>query len=1119
MSFRNALTVAVFLIEIAAVPGALAGDDSGQVKAEFFERDVRPLLVERCFKCHGDLGKPKGGLRLTTRGSVVSGGDSGPAAVPGKPEESLLIQAIRYQDEPKMPPKEKLSEGEIQILTRWVEAGLPWPDAKPDRVSSKSVPYRFTDDQRRFWSFQPIRDFEPPAVRNAAWPKTPIDRFILASLEAKGLKPAPAADKRTLIRRATFDLTGLPPSPEEIDAFVTDDSSQAFARVVERLLASPRYGERWGRHWLDVVRYADSRDARGVGSADDITEAWRYRDWVVNALNRDLPYDQFIIDQVAGDLIPAESADQVNAEGMVATGLLTIGEWGTGDADKEKMLTDIVDDQIDVVGRAFMGLTIACARCHDHKFDPIPQADYYGLAGIFFSTHILPEPGAKTAGSPMLRTPIASKRTVESANRYKERVAELDGRLKRESASAYSEFARSQLVDTGKYLIAAWDYEHPSKSEDPPSLRDFAESRDLHPGVLRRWHRELGYGEAGRLLAQTAENVGGTKGVFAWRRDPGGPSLTVNTTDKDLAILTFRLPARTVSVHPGPASAVAVSWTSPVTGQVRVSGRVADGDPVAGDGVSWAVTLRQHQASVPLAEGDITNGSAQQLAQGHGAEKLNSIEVNEGDTVQLAIGPKEQYTCDTTTIELRIAQQSGPTWDLTQDLLPNPLAGNPHADRFGHGSVWRFSEVDDQTLLLAGTENPGSVAASWQTAVRSGDRIKVAKAAAAIGVLVQEAKAEGPDGRLVSGLLSSKGPFYPESIDELAPVLRDRLGKIRDELALLRSKPPPPLPLALVAQEGGVPKSAHEGIHDARIHTRGSYQRLGEQVPRHFPRIIAGDEPPSIERGSGRLELAQWLARANHPLTARVMVNRIWQYHFGEGIVRTPSDYGKLGERPSHPELLDYLAREFIASGWSIKAMHRAIMLSSVYQQASTVCPDALRLDPDNRLMGRMNRRRLESEAIRDSLLAAAGSLDLTMGGPSIRDFSVPRRTIYIMTIRSDRSSFGPMFDAADSTAIVDHRTISTVAPQALFLLNNRFAVSAARSLARRVQQSSKSSDEGGIRWLYALLYGRDAMDDELQIGQETLRLATLGEENRRDLAWDAYCQVLVCANEFLFVD
>jgi Protein of unknown function (DUF1553)/Protein of unknown function (DUF1549) len=695
--------------------------------------------------------------------------------------------------------------GRLVLLLLWVQLGLPWPDSAPAARTpdARQQENSFTEEQRRFWSFQPIQVSPAPAVKDEAWPQSGIDRYILSALEARGLGPAPPADRRTLLRRATFDLTGLPPTPQEIDNFLKDTSSNAFERVVDRLLASPHYGERWARHWLDVVRYTDSFDARilaGDGRIMDITESYRYRDWVVQAFNRDLPYDQFIVNQIAGDLLPAAQPGGVNAPGIIATGMLAMGNWGGGDADKEKLLTDIADDQVDVVCRAFLGLTVACARCHDHKFDPIPTEDYYGLAGIFFSSHILQDPGPKTNGPPMLRIPLIPAAEVK----------------KREQAQA---------------RIAALEKE----------------------------------------IAQTTAQLKSGAGQAAKRAPAGTP-----------------------------------------------------------------------------------------------------------------------------------APRSAP-----QDL-----------------------EV--------------------------------------------------------------------------------RLRKLEAELAALRKNALPPIPYANGIQEGGCPQSPQAGIHDVRVHIRGRYDRLGKLVPRHFPRILAGDRQPPITEGSGRLQLARWIASPTNPLTARVFVNRLWQHHFGQGLVRTPGNFGKLGQPPTHPELLDYLADCLIRSGWSIKAMHRALLLSSVYQQSSVPNPATLAADADNRLFGHMNRRRLEAEEIRDNLLAVTGRLDRSAGGPATQDFDLPRRSLYLMTVRSDRSSFRELFDAPDPTAIADTRVVSTVAPQALFLMNSPFAEARSRDLAERLR-TAPGDDRGRIQQAYTLLYARPPTGEELNIG-----LKLLAETNRN---WEEYCQVLLWANEFVMID
>jgi hypothetical protein len=1083
---RLCLPTALTLLALAAPAAAAPTPD------EFFEKEVRPLLTERCLECHGDK-KPKGGLRLTSRARLLKGGDTGPAAVAGKPADSLLIRAVHYTNALRMPPTGKLSDREIAVLTRWVELELPWPQSTPEVVAADK--FTITDEQRRFWSFQPVKDVKPPAVKDAKWAQCDLDRFILAALEAKGLKPAKAADKRTLLRRATFDLTGLPPTPDEIDAFLKDESPDAFARVVDRLLASPAYGERWARHWLDLVRYTDSFDARGLGSEGDIPAAWRYRDWVVDAFNRDLPYDQFLTDQLAGDVVHADKPTR--KEGVIATGMLAIGNWGGGDADKEKLLTDIADDQVDVVSRTFMGLTVACARCHDHKFDPIATADYYGIAGIFFSTHILPNVGPKTNGPPMLRIPLTTEAEKAERERLLARVADREKQLRDARQKAYQDFARSELEQTARYLLAAHDYRARPADQAGVSPEEFAAKQGLHGYALRRWLAGGDY----RLMSKPVRDVAGKKGVHGWRGDPDCPSLIANTTDKEVAILTFKLPPKSVAVHPGPTNGVVVAWRSPVTGTVGVRGGVADADPAGGDGIAWAVDLRRAGSLRELTSGDIPNGGAQKFDQGKGAERLAKIEVKPGDRLELIVLPKDNYICDTTVVEFTIALDDGSkAWDLPRDILPDVLQGNPHADRDGNAGVWSFLDMAD---VRRGTIASDPALAAWRRAVAEGkDRDALEQAAR--------------DAQKAFAVADARSPFFitdPADEKYLPEATRTELARLAKELAELKKQPPPEVAFAHGAQEGGVPGSPHAGVHDVRIHIRGRYDRLGELVPRRFPEILAGTEQKKIADGSGRRELAQWLTRPEHPLTARVMVNRLWQYHFGEGIVRTPSNFGKLGERPSHPELLDHLAAKFVQSGWSIKQMHRYLMLSATYRQGSEPAAETLKADPDNRLFGRMSRRRLEAEELRDSLLAASGRLDRTAGGPAFRDFNTPRRTLYLMTVRSDRSGFPPLFDSADSTALVDKRTLSTVAPQALFLLNHPFAVEQAKGLAKRLRAADKD-DKGRIERAYGILYGRPPTDKETAIG-----LGFLKEAGATEKAWEEYAQILLCANEFLYVD
>jgi cytochrome c553 len=756
------------------------GPGGGAATVEHFEREIRPLLITKCQGCHGEK-DARGGLRLTSRTALLAGGARGAAVAPGKPEESLLIHAVEYRGDLKMPPTGKLSEREIAALKRWVAAGAVWPVGGMQRQSAVEAPVA----PRQHWAFRPLRSVAPPAVGGPGL--APIDRFVRAELTRRGLAPAPPADRRTLIRRATFDLTGLPPTPEEVEAFRRDTAPGAFARVVDRLLASPAYGERYARHWLDVARYADYHDGdpkARVASCDPLM-AWRYRDWVVSALNRDLPFDRFIIHQLAGDLLPSPDGLELYADGLVATTFLTDGTWDRGDADKEKMVSDMVDDQIDTTGKAFLGLTLGCARCHDHKFDPVSQADYYALAGIFYSTHILKDIGTKGGEYTLNRVPLAPK--------------------------AYVEKREKQLAE-----LAA--------------------------------------------------------------------------VNQELAELDKRMPK-----------------------------------PAADEPARVALLGRRDR--------------------------------------------------------------------LQGELLPEP-------------------------------------------------------------------------------------------------------------------------PLAEAAQEGGTAGGLFPKIQDVPIHIRGSYTRLGAVVPRRMPTFFAGKVQRPIASGSGRKELAEWIASPKNPLTARVIVNRVWQWHFGEGLVRTPNNFGLRSEPPSHPALLDWLAARLIEDGWSLKKLHRRIMLSATYLQSSVVRRELAAHDPENRWLGRFAARRLEAEAIRDAMLAVSGRLDATAGGPASADLAIPRRSLYVQTARWDRGSFALLFDAANPDASTDHRSVSTVAPQALFLLNHEFTLAQARALAERLARDVPEDETARIQRAHQLLFSRPATAAELRLCQELLTRAGSHEG-----AWVDLAHVLLCSNEFVYLD
>ncbi|QEH38135.1 Planctomycete cytochrome C [Aquisphaera giovannonii] len=870
---------------------AWAGDES---QAEFFESRVRPVLATRCFECHGEK-KQKGGLRLDSSQAMRAGGDTGPAIVADDPTHSPLIEAIRHEGAVKMPPRGKLEAAEIDALTEWVKRGAPWPAAEgPVRPQAASPGQAISEADRDFWAFRPVRDVPPPAVSRAGWPKSSVDPFILAKLEEKGLQPSPPADKRTLLRRASFDLIGLPPTPEEVESFVRDESPEAFARVVERLLASPHYGERWGRHWLDVARYGE--DQAHSFQPRLYPNGFRYRDWVADALNRDMPYDRFILEQVAGDLLDEPG----RIERLAALGFFALGPVYYGDPKK----FDQVDDRIDTMARGFLGLTVACARCHDHKYDPIPTSDYYSLAGVFLSTEYE-------------EAPAAPERQVRA---YDAAQAAIDGKARQIEALLRSCSANARAAESVRYLVAALELRAVRSGEGRPTSRDVAKREGLESGRLDRW-----------------------------------ASLLERSKD-----------------------------------QPRVAELLRAAGPAAGKA-----------------------DDESKRAVAHAAEAFRKH------------------------VEAVLASQD---------------AGRP---------------------------------------------------------------VDAADGTLVGALFDGKGPLAlnKDRVEkDLPPEARARLVSLRSEEARLRQEAPPKYPVVHTLKDAAKPA-------DASVLVRGNPATPGPKVPRHFLSILGGSTP--FASGSGRLELARAIASPDNPLTARVMVNRIWHHHFGRGLVRTTSNFGNLGERPSHPELLDLLARRFIDGGWSMKALHREILLSATYQQASRADARAEEVDPENVLLSRMNRRRLEVEAWRDAVLAVSGRLDPEIGGPSrsLDDPGNRRRTCYAAVSRHDLAALLRLFDFPDPNITGAERTRTTVPLQGLVVLNDELLVDGALALAARVRASA-ADDDARIRAAYALLFGRPATDQERRIGRDYLAApepegATPGGLSR----WDRYAQALLATNEFVFID
>ena len=792
-------------------------------KLKFFETSIRPLFVEHCSECHGAK-KQWGSLRLDSRESILKGGDSGAVIVPGKPEESLLIQAVSQTDDNlRMPPqpKARLTARQVADLTRWVKEGAVFP-----ADAAKTANVRTRDPNH--WSFRPPVSVDLPSVKNAAWTQSPIDRFVLARLEAAGLAPAAPADRRTLLRRVTFDLTGLPPTPEEIEAFLSDERPDAFARVVDRLLDSPSYGERWGRHWLDVARYADSN---GLDENVCFGNAWRYRDWVVNAFNSDVPFDQFLTEQLAGDLLPTDDQPTRN-ERLTATGFLALGAKVLAEVDAKKMEMDIIDEQVESIGRTFLGMTFGCARCHDHKFDPISTADYYGLAGVFKST-------------------------------------------------------------------------------------------------------------------KTMENF------------------------------------------------------------IKVA--------------KW------HENEIPTPESE---------------------------------------------------------------------------------------------------------------AVKAAYQAKLAERKAAIQKVVDEANA--------TLKAASSNAALPEKPEEKYPdATKAQLKKLRDELAAFEKTAPEPRSALGVTDLAGV---------DLPIHVRGSHLKLGDVVARRVPEVFPARPTEFPKASSGRLELARWLTSPNNPLTARVLVNRVWRWHFGKGIVPSVDNFGLLGEKPTHPELLDWLAMEVQGKGaagdekrspgaWSMKRLHRLILLSATYQQSSAAPEGSMEKDPENRLYGRADVRRLEAEEVRDALMAVGGRLDRTFGGTllshvknrgyffdhtskDLTDYTTWRRSVYLPIVRNNVYDVFQLLDFPDPAVPTGSRASTTVAPQALLMMNSDLVSTCSTELAGRVAREMPTDEARRLRLLYTLSFGRNPSDAEAATAREFLAAieqATSASETdaakRRQRAWEVLAQTLLASNEFIYVN
>ena len=905
---RSLAAPAAVCLAVLTTCGPAFGQPDAAKYDEFFETRVRPVLVHRCLDCHGAK-KAQSGLRLDSRDAVLRGGDGGPVVVPGKPAESRLVQAVRHAGELKMPEGRKLPAAEVAALERWVELGLPWPQS--------TTPSKPTEAAKH-WAFLPVRKPPPPAVRNPSLARTPIDAFVVAKLDAAGLAPSPAADKRTLIRRATFDLHGLPPTPAEVDAFLADSSPTAYEKLIDRLLASPRYGERWARHWLDVARYADNK-GYVFFEQKEYPWAWTYRDYVIGALNRDLPYDRFLLEQLAADHLTLD-----DPKALAALGFLTVGGHFMNNTH------DVIDDRIDVVTRGLMGLTVTCARCHDHKYDPIPAADYYSLYGVFRSCT---EPTVPPAWGP---EPTTDEHKTFAAELAKKEKAIVDF-----VTAKHSDLVAGARARAGEYLLAVWN------ARNQPPADDFmliADKGDINPAMTLRWRT---------YLTETKK-----------RPDP--------------------------------------VWSP------------------------WHAFAEADEKDFPRL-----------ATEAHQNARLNRL-------VRDAFAAPPKDMTDVATRYGKLLADVERRWQVARKAKFPALSRLPDPAAEGLRGV------------LYGPRSPADapLALDW-------------------------------------GFLS----LFPDRATqgEYQKLLKDLEAHVAKG---------PPRAMAL----------ADASPHDPRVFLRGNPNRLGDYVPRQFLGALDPNRKP-FTRGSGRLELAKAVASKDNPLTARVFVNRVWMHHFGRGLVATPGDFGTRGDPPTHPELLDWLAADFVEHGWSVKRLHRLVMTSAAYTQSSLDRPDGQRVDPDNRLLWRANRRRLELEALHDAMLAVSDGLDMKEGGPPAELFGGSRRrAVYARVDRLEFPSLWSTFDVPAPSASNPQRVTTTTAPQALFLLNGPFARDCAKRLAAAPAVQTAKEPAAKVEAMFRAAFGRGPADDERAWAVE---FAAKAKPER----WVDLAHALLMANEFTFID
>jgi hypothetical protein len=1037
MQLRRCLVFAGFVIlvvvalPIAASPQPVPADHAERMAkgTELFNKQVRGILTSRCFKCHGG-DKTQGDLDMSTRESLLRGQPDERVVVPFDKAKSKMFKLVSHQEKPFMPHKgDKLPEGEIALIGQWIDLGAPYDKPLVDKVASGKKPMVVTEKDRQYWAFLPLKDSPPPVVKDAAWCKTPVDRFILAKLEEKGLTPAAPLDRRRLIRRVYFDLVGLPPPPDEVEAFIKDSDPQSYARLVDRLLDSPHFGEKWARHWLDIARFAESS---GYEHDYDRPYAYHYRDFVIKAFNRDLPFDTFVKWQLAGDEYEPE-----NPLALMATGFLAAGTHSTQITKNlvEKERYEQLDDKLRTVGTAMLGLTIGCARCHDHKYDPIPTRDYYRMLSTFTTT---------------------VKANVDV-----------------------------NLDPAGhKKALAEWQAEH-ALVRAP--LEEF-EKNEL-PGRFELWLKSTP--QPAPVPAWVILDVSDAKsqGGASFTPQSDG-SLLVGGKDVDNDVYTLQ--ART---------------TLKGITTIRLETLADDSLPRRGPG-------RADNGNFALTDFRVT-----------------AVTAKDGKPVALKlVNPRATFEQKGLPVAAAIDADKKSGWAV------DPEVGQDHAAVF-----------DFDTPLTGEGEGEGGVLLTFTLEFKNNKKHGIGRPRLSVTNRPRPVELDGdsmPE-KVLRTLDARKGALTAAQKETLLTWYRtlDRQWQrlLADIAAHLKTKAQPPLTKVLIASEGVPPLRMHTQGVDFFDQTyflkRGDVDQKDGVATQSFLQVLMRhpdqethwqtDPPKGWRTSYRRRNLAEWMVDVDHGaghLLARVIVNRLWQHHMGRGLVATPSDFGVQGEPPTHPELLDYLAQELIRGGWRLKRIHKLILASAVYQQSSAANEKNAAIDSENRLWWHHPRQRLQAELIRDAMLSVSGLLDERQFGPGTLDLKHTRRSIYFFVKRSKLVSSMVLFDAPDALGGMDRRPTTTVAPQALMILNNEIVRGYAVAFGRRIAPSQTVAFADAVRGGYRLALGREATEKELAVSVDFLeqQVASYRESGRADARQAAladFCQALLGVNEFVYID